>query len=67
MIDNSKFTVNLTDLRHLGLNRDHFKVKSLQNTIDYRIGDYLTSQQVQDLIDMGWTVNVEKYKAIDNL
>jgi len=35
-----------------------YQVQKTQNTTAVRIGEYLTSQQVNEHIDYGWTVNV---------
>jgi len=54
----TKPTINLVDIRSWGYEKDHFRIKSLKNSIDYQVGNCLTTQQVQDLINIGWTVNV---------
>jgi hypothetical protein len=42
----------LTDLRDINFSGSAFKVKKLTNTIDYRIGDYLSTGEVEDLLDI---------------
>ena len=52
-------TINLTDLRYMGNEGpEHFRVKSMKNTITYQVGNCLSETDVQNLIDMEWTVNI---------
>lgn len=41
----------LTDLRHVNFNNSAFKVKKMINTIEYKIGDYLSTSEVTELLD----------------
>lgn len=61
--------INLIDFRHLastpgghprfGVN-DHFRVDTMKNTTQYRAGSFLTEIIVNDLINLGWTVNIRQ-------
>ena len=63
-------TVNLIDCRHLigkypefKTDKKAFKVKSMRNTIQYRIGDFLSEYEVNELILVDWIVNVNERMA----
>jgi hypothetical protein len=63
-------TLNLIDWRSCaGSPRfsedDHFKIESMKNTIDYQAGQFLKSLTVQDLITMGWNINIRQTKESD--
>jgi len=53
-----KPTITLIDLRHFDYEKDHFKIKSLKNTIEHRVGNYLSVIEVENLIAKDWTINV---------
>lgn len=50
----------LYDLRSWGYEHDHFKIVKIINSIQYEVGSCLHSNEVQELIDAGWTVEVIK-------
>jgi hypothetical protein len=41
----------LTDLRDINFDDNAFKVKKMTNTIDYKIGEYLSRTQVKNLLE----------------
>jgi len=53
-------TINLIDLRSLAFKegKEDFEVRSMKNTLEFRIGEYITTQQVEELINFEWTVNI---------
>jgi len=52
-------TLNLRDLRSWGYEKDHFKIDSMKNTITFQVGQCISSQQVEEAIQLGWIVNIK--------
>lgn len=50
----------LKDLRKFDYPNEHFSIEKIFNSIAYRVGDSLHSNDVQLLIDQGWTVEVKR-------
>jgi hypothetical protein len=40
-----------------------FRVKKVVNSIEFTIGELVTSQRVRELVDDGWTVNIVKERS----
>ena len=52
-------TMNLTDIRCKGYDKDHFRIDTMKGTIDYQAGGYISSTEVQDLINRNWHINIK--------
>jgi hypothetical protein len=48
----------LEDIRRRGYPHDHFKVTKLINSVQYMVGEYLSTEEVENLIAKDWTVEI---------
>lgn len=56
-------TITVIDLRNT--NKDSanaFQIKSMRNTVKYRIGDFLSETTVKDLISYKYNININPKK-----
>ena len=64
-------TINLIDYRSRPLFQfDHiingyFRIESMKNTTDYNAGSWLKKEEVQEIINKGWMVNIRHPKKSD--
>ena len=52
-------TLNLLDIRNMECEHDHFRIDSMKNTVEFRVGSCLSTTEVKELIDKGWNVNIK--------
>jgi len=52
-------TLNLIDIRDLNFEHDHFRIDSMKNTVEFRVGKRLSEDEVRSLIDNGWNISVK--------
>ncbi len=59
-----KKTLNVEDMRNVNhMPQNAFKVKKMVNTTKFKVGQYLTENQLNTFCDMpDWTVNVTEFK-----
>lgn len=61
-------TLNLIDFRkyeHAQYKGHDFRIDSMKNTILHTAGDYIQNAAVQDLINIGWAVNIRQPRNSD--
>lgn len=51
-------TLWLRDNRCMGYDKSHFTVDKMVNTVEWRIGDWLSTEQVNDIINRGVKVHI---------
>lgn len=59
-----KKTLNLGEINFVGQTKREFKVLSVQNIVDYKIGQRLSEQEVKEIIDGSYvdTINIKESK-----
>lgn len=60
---NKKEKIVVEDLRHINGKLKSFKVKKLVNTIDWKIDDYLSEDEVNNLIKYRREITVDIVKS----
>jgi len=61
-----KKTITLSDCSNhpsiISGDKEIYRVESMQNTVRYRISEYISKEDVQTLISQKYTVNIKKRK-----
>ena len=51
--------LHLKDLRKWAHDSNHFMIKKIENTTAYKVEDYISTSEVESLLENGWKVVIK--------
>ena len=56
--------LHLKDLRKWAHTKDHFKISKVENTTTYSVEDYISTSDVEALLENGWKITISPVSKI---